>query len=753
MTLKLKAASGLIFLLLAFCLSLYLPFPGSKLKPGPVVSLQILDRNNNLLREVLSREGGRCTWVSLKDISPLLVAATVAAEDKNFFHHPGIDVLALGRAVYLNIKHRRIISGASTITQQLVRNIYHKKRTLLTKIVEAWNALRLEKKLSKEDILIQYLNRISYGNQAFGIEAAAKLYFDKRAADLSLAESAFLAGLPRSPSILNPYRNLSGARKRQGEVLRQIFDLGFIKKQDLDRSLSEPLNILSENIKFRAPHFCDYILTRIPNNDQALTGSIHTTLDYNLQYKIEKLAVNHIDSLIRKNITNVSVVVMENSSGDIQAMLGSKDFFDFSIDGQVNGATSLRQPGSTLKPFTYALALDSGMTAASILEDEEIQFQTPTGSYMPQNYDKKFHGPVRLRKALACSYNIPAVSVLEKIGTDRLYLKLHEAGFASLQKRPGHYGIGLTLGNGEVTLLELVQAYSTLSRQGSYLPSRSITHLKGINKAEPEEPGRSYSKKIFSAQSAYILTHILSDSDARIPSFGYNSPLNLPFPCASKTGTSKDFRDNWTIGFTTQYTVGVWVGNFDGQPMHNVSGITGCGPLYRDIMLLLHKNTSKIEFSRPDRIVTASICSVSGQLAADNCPGSIIEVFAEGNSPSQFCEIHGDLSLSNQNHPALEDIRFFNNILSVTFPVHGDVFKLDPILRKEYQMMKLRAKVRKGFGIKKIEWWLNGKKIGVSSSPHSVSWKLKPGYYKIHVRTVKEKQIIKSKTIDFRVLS
>jgi len=753
MTLKFKVASGLILLFLILGLSLYLPFPNSKLTPGPVISLNILDRNNHLLREVLSREGGRCTWVSLEDISPSLVAATVAAEDKNFFLHPGIDLLALGRAVYQNIRHQRIVSGASTITQQLVRNIYHSRRNLWAKIFEAWCALRLEKRLSKEKILIQYLNRICYGNQAYGIEAAAKLYFDKKAADLSLAESAFLSGLPRSPGDLNPYRNLDNAIKRQHEVLGQMLKLGFIQNEDMERSLSEPLNILPEYVKFRAPHFCDYILAQIPDNDQELKGSIRTTLDYNLQNKIEKLAKNHIDSLEGKNITNVSVVVMDNSTRDILVMLGSKDFFDPRIDGQVNGAISLRQPGSTLKPFTYALALESGMTAASILEDREIQFRTPSGSYRPSNYDKKYHGSIRLRKALACSYNIPAVSVLEKIGMERLYLKLHEAGFVSLKKGPSHYGIGLTLGNGEVTLLELVQAYSILAKGGNFLPARSLTKLIGLYKGMPERLFVSQPKKVFSAQSSYILTDILSDSDARIPSFGYNSSLSLPFPCASKTGTSKDFRDNWTIGYTNLYTVGVWVGNFNGQPMHNVSGITGCGPLYRDIMFLLHKKRSSGEFLMPEGIVAADICPVSGQIATPECPGSIREIFMGKKLPEKSCETHGRMSHDHQNPllPLKGSLEYSSDKLTVLFPVHGDVYKLDPVLRREYQVIDLKARVPEGIGIKKIEWWLDGKKIGISSSPYSFSWKLSPGFHKIQIQTSMSEKALKSKIVAFRV--
>ncbi|MFC2158307.1 transglycosylase domain-containing protein, partial [Acidobacteriota bacterium] len=538
---KLNKKIFLIFLVLLLLMSasFYIPFPGSRLAPESVISLKIVDRNGDLLREVLSFEGGRCRWVTLDDISPALIKATVAAEDKNFFHHFGMNPLALIRAVVQNISKMRIVSGASTITQQLVRNIYHHRRNIITKLFENWLAIRLEKTHSKEEILLQYLNRIFYGNLAIGIEAASRLYFDKNAKDLSMAESAFLAGLPRSPSLLNPFKSLDRLRIRQKEILKRTHELGLITKDELNRALAEPVRISSIQDKFKAPHFCDYVLDRLPEELKRSANMIHTTLDLNLQEKIENLAENHINSLHKRNISNVAVIILDNSNAEILAFLGSKDFFDQRIDGQFNGAVALRQPGSTLKPYTYGLALETGMSAATILEDDEIQFQTPTGSYTPRNYDKKYHGSIRLRQALACSYNIPAVSLLETIGTERLYRKLQESGFVSLVEGPSHYGIGLTLGNGEVTLLELVQGYSMFSRDGILLDVKSLQTIldsRGqiLNVEKDRKPQR-----VFTSQTAYILTHILSDQDARIPAFGYNSPLSLPFPCAVKTGTSK----------------------------------------------------------------------------------------------------------------------------------------------------------------------------------------------------------------------
>lgn len=743
----------LFFLLtpLVFFASLYLPFPQDKLAPGPQISLRITDRNDILLREVLSDEGGRCRWVKLEDISPSLIKAIVTAEDKHFFLHTGVNPLSILRAFVQNTKQGKIVSGASTITQQLVRNLFHYRRNIFNKVYELWMALRMERSLTKEDILAQYLNRIYFGNQAYGIEAACHLYFDKSSSDLSLAEAAFLAGLPRSPLKLNPYQNFTLAKKRQTEILKRMHRIGFISDEELGRALEERINTHIEKEKFRAPHFCDFILRRIPSEERRQLNKIQTTLDYPLQKKVEVLVKSHLTSLESKGMTNAAVIVLDNESGEILSMVGSKDFFDYRHAGQVNGAVSLRQPGSTLKPFTYGLALEKGMTAATIIEDAEIQFKTPEGIYRPKNYDRRFHGPIRLRSALACSYNVPAVSVLQTIGPDRLYLRLKKLGLESLEKSPSFYGIGLTLGNGEVTLLELVRAYAALARGGVYSEEKSILGLFGLNQRQIMTPDRKTRKRIFSPQVAYILTHILSDNDARIPSFGQNSSLNLPYPCAAKTGTSKDFRDNWTIGYTPRYTVGVWVGNFDGKPMREVSGITGCGPLFKDIMLLLEKKNTKRPFKMPDKLVRKKICPLSGKIVSESCAGYLEEVFIEGTGPAEICSCHQKSKVLARKEAYFHSPENPTKI-RISFPADGDVFKMDPILRKAYQAIRLKASVR-GMDIEKIEWWVNNERIAVSVFPFSFSWPLKPGYYTIKAKTRKGNKELESHPVKISVLS
>lgn len=733
--------------------SFYLPLPRGKLNPRAVISLRLTDRNGALLREVLSDEGGRCRWVGLADISPFLLRATVASEDKSFFAHSGVNLAAVVRAFVQNLRSRHVVSGASTITQQVIRNVYHMPRTLPAKIHEAWLAVRLDHTLSKDEILIQYLNRISYGNQAFGIEAAARLYFDKPAAFLGLAESAFLAALPRAPTLLNPYRNEAGVLKRQKEILRRMHDLGYIPKDELERALQEPVRVRPPEEKFRAPHFCESVLASIPPDKKPDIAEIRTTLDAELQDRVEALIRTELLQVEKKGVTNAAAIVLDNRSGDVLAMVGSRDFFDERDDGQVNGALALRQPGSTLKPITYGVGLEHGLTAASILEDDPTPFATPNGAFAPENYDEAFHGAVRLRSALASSYNVPAVAVLQAVGPDLLFRKLKELSFDSLRQTPAFYGVGLTLGNGEVTLLELAGAYAALARGGVFRPSRFVlrTSLKD-GRLDPGPPPPS-PRRVFKAETAFIITHILSDRDARIPSFGYHSPLNLPFPAAAKTGTSKDFRDNWTVGYTPAVTVAVWAGDFTGKPMRNVSGITGAGPIFRDIIQLAAARGPQEDFDEPKTIIHARICPISGLLPGPHCAGVIDEIFAPGTAPTEICRLtHGPEERTRRGGGAAAPAAPPGG-LAIVSPQDGDIFKIDPVLRGAYQSIRLRAEFGAGAEAATVEWWVDGRRIGEDGPPFARVWNLKPGSYTMRARARLNGTIVESRPVRITVLS
>jgi penicillin-binding protein 1C len=635
-------------ILLVLTLSLYIPFVPELLQPASVVSLRILDRNGYLLREVLYDKEGKSQWVSLQDISPNLILATVAAEDSRFYEHWGVDTRAILRAILQNIRARKVVSGASTLTQQVIKNVYHFPRNWFWKFVKIWYALRLEVSLSKDEIIIQYLNRIPYGNQSFGINAASWLYFDKPPSHLSLAEAAFLAGLPRGSSIYNPYRHFVRAKKRQEEVLRRMLNKEVVTEEEYRRALKEPLNIIPPQASFRAPHFSDFILARIPLKERQNISSIRTTLDIELQENVEIFVKNCVESLEEWKVTNAAVLIMDNEKGEILSFVGSADFFDSHHSGQVSGITALRQPGSALKPFTYALALEKGMNPATLILDAQIRIRSNGIDYIPRNYDGKFHGFIRLREALACSYNISAIKVLERIGVESLLARLKNLGFDSLNEGADYYGLGLTLGGGEVTLLELVRAYSTLARSGIFKKEKiflEINDIQGKVKSLPKDSPL----RLFSPQVSYIITDILADNDARIPAFGAGSVLSLPFPCAVKTGTSGNFRDNWAIGYTLHYTVGVWVGNFDGKPMRNVSGVSGAGPLFRDIMLLLQEREriANSNFAIPDGLIEVYVCPRSGMLAGSSCSGRIKEMFIKGTEPEKVCNLHFNTLLAS----------------------------------------------------------------------------------------------------------
>jgi penicillin-binding protein 1C len=737
-----------------FAASLYLPYPASKLDPGAVLSLRILDRSGALLREVLSDDGGRCRWLGLEGMSPHLVRATIAAEDREFFLHSGVRLPSIIRALVQNARRGRVVSGASTITQQVVRNIERKPRTVLVKLIEAWLAVRLEHTISKPGILVQYLNRVPYGNGTFGAEAASRLYFDKPCRQLGLAEAAFLAGLPRSPSAANPYKNLRAALERKSSVLRRMVDAGLITPEESKQADAEPLNVVTGMERFRAPHFCDLVLDSLGGRAKYGSREVRTTLDLGLQKKIEVLLKRRVDSLRDRGISNGAAVIMDNGTGDLLALVGSADYFADADSGQVNGALSLRQPGSALKPFTYALALERGLTAASIIEDAPDAFPALDGYYEPRNYDRKFHGPIRLRSALASSYNVPAVSVLETLGPDLLYYRLKALGFDSLEKPPGYYGLGLTLGNGEVRLLELVRAYAALASGGRFRRERTILGRIDRNGREAVfGPEKAFD--VLAPDVTYIITHILSDPDARVPTFGYDSPLRLPFPCASKTGTSKDYRDNWTVGYTPAYTVGVWMGNFDGKPMHDVSGITGCGPLFRDICLLLEAGGVSRPFPEPTGLVRASICPVSGGLAGPRCPGSVVEIFISGTEPKRPCgALHGfggGPSLQRAAAGIGRETRASPGI-RVAYPPDGGVFRIDTVLRREYQALGLKAGGPEVNRAGEVEWWINGRRAGRSRPNEGFLWNIEPGSYTIVARAGAAGRTIESRPVRITVI-
>jgi len=755
-----KAKGGFAWLSLGLLAALAvwfcLPVPREKIYPQQQVSLRILDREGNLLREVLSGEGNTSRWVNLNRVSPLLPAATLCAEDKRFYRHLGVDPASLLRAAYQNLRYRRVVSGGSTITQQLARNVYrYPARNWFWKIVEALDALKLERHFSKSQILELYLNRIPYGNQTYGIEAACRLYFDQPSSQLSPAQAAFLAGIPCSPYYYDPYRFFSHAQTRQISILASLLKAKQISPFQYRQALKEEIKLSPREEKFQAPHFCDYALSRLRAEKTPPLSRVRTSLDPKLQREVELLIKSHIARLKENGVTNAAALVMDNHSGEILSMAGSADYFNQDNAGQVNGTTALRQPGSALKPFTYALALERGYTPALLIPDLEIHIPTPDGVYIPRNYDKRFHGPTRMRTALACSYNVCAIWMLQQLGVEQLLEKLHRAGFSGLKQDAAYYGLGLTLGNGEVSLLDLVRGYCALVNQGVVVGDKIFLEQFDERGKSLDLPANPPGANLYSPQVCYLITDILSDKLARARAFGYRCALNLPFPCAAKTGTSRAFTDNWAIGYTRDYTVGVWVGNFNSKPMREVSGITGAAPLFREIMLYLHKDDLPEAFPRPQGISEIAICPDSGELPGPYCPRQRREVFVQGSAPAQTCGVHrlvkirqGKRLLSRvyEVYPPLyygwmksEGLEFppiapavfrpgsAPQTLRIISPAPGDSFKLDPVLRREYQTLALKAEVPEG--VERVTWQVNGKTLGEACAPFTYDWKLEKGEY------------------------
>ena len=614
------------------------------------VSTKIYDRQGGLLYELFDPQWGRRTKVPLDRISPYLIQATIATEDRHFYQHPGFDPVGIARALWYAIHEREVVSGASTINQQVARNVLlspveRSQRTLSRKIREAILAAELTRRYPKDTILEIYLNEIFYGNLAYGIEAAAETYFGKSADQLTLAEAALLAGLPQAPALHDPYTNPDDAKARQGVVLDLMVEAGYIAPAQAEAAKAEELKYVPQRFPIRAPHFVMYVRQVLEERygvDALYKGGlrVHTTLDPRLQAIAERVAKEHVQTLADKHVANAALVALKPDTGEVLAMLGSVDFFNEEIDGQVNVALRLRQPGSSIKPVTYVAAFEKGWTPATLIWDVPTEF--PDGAnppYKPKNYDDKFHGPVLLRTALGSSYNVPAVKALQFVGLPDMLAMAHRLGITSLN-RPD-YGLSLTLGGGDVTLLEMVGAYAVFANGGVRIPPVAIARVEDsegrvIAETSPQELGgiEGGHEQVISPQHAYLITDILADNEARTPAFGPNSVLKLSRPAAAKTGTTDDWRDAWTIGYTPDLACGVWVGNSDNSAMDHVAGASGAGPLWHSFMEEALSDTPPRDFARPSGIVTAEICTVSGSKPSEVCPTRGMEIFVAGTEPN-----------------------------------------------------------------------------------------------------------------------
>ena len=792
-------------MLLLGLLSLLWPLPSAVAPEARRTSLEVTAQNRTLLRRVHPQ--GRSDPVSVRELPESVVEVLIAIEDRRFYSHPGVDPVALGRALWSNLRHGRIVSGGSTVTMQVAEQLRGRPpRSIWHKVAEMHLAVRLELRRSKQEILSLWLNRVSFGNRVHGIGAAAQLYFGKAARDLTPAQAAYLVGLPRAPSRYNPFRHPERAKERQRYVLRAMQDAGFLTPSERDRLAAVPLDVQAPEPVVRAPHLTRWVL-RHRRPESRFLAEVRTTIDPQLQETVADLAEGHVQTFRQETLTNAAAVVLDNRTGAIRAYVGSADFWDARHGGQNDGVRMLRQPGSALKPFTYAHALASRRyTPASVLADIELNVPEVSGAFTPENYDETYHGPTPLRQALASSFNVPAVRLAREFGPAAILETLHEFGFASLDRAPSYYGVGLTLGNGEVRPIELARAYAGLARGGTLPPVHAVRWIRTVD-GDTLRPGRraevvsglhpdlpAPKQTGISPSVAYLITDILNDPAARAPGFGRGGPLELPFPVAVKTGTSKDYRDSWTVGYTPRHTVAVWAGNFDGTPMDRMSGVAGAAPLFHSILRALGSGGS---FERPPALKSTMVCPASGERPGAHCPAPHREQFLPGTVPTDTCTVHRVVAIDERTgdraapstapqhvtqktytvYPeryhawmrehdvplppqparrtaprtrtaAAGSLRVTDR-LRIRYPADGALFYVDPVLRDRYQKLSLQGTAPDTF--RDVRWVVNGERHAAGAG--GVTWRLRPGTHRIELRARYDGRPVRSRAVEIRVVA
>ena len=618
---------GVVLAVPAYAFVSPLPSLESRLDmPGSVV----LDARGGVIeRDIV--HGARIP-VALDDVARVAIDATVAAEDQRFWSHPGFDPLAIARAAGT---FRSDPSGASTITQQLARAAYLDDGLPLPlrKAREALLAVSMEARTDKETVLEAYLNTVYYGRGAYGIEAAAQTYFGVSASNLDLAQASFLAGLPRSPAEFDAPGGESAAVARQRYVLGRMSATGAIPRAAADDAAATPLHVVAPappSARHVAAYAYEELARVLPEHagDEGLV--IETTLDPGIQRGAERSVRDRLALLTEHHASSAAVVVLDPRDGRLLAMVGSA-YFDAPA-GQINMALEPRQPGSALKPLLYAAALERGYTPASMLLDVPSTFSSDGGPYAPVNYDLRFRGPVTMRVALASSLNVPAVRTLDALGVEALVEIAQRAGLDTLDATEA-YGLALTLGGGGVRLIDLTSAYGAFAQEG-------LRHEPWVIARVTNHEGRVLYKRsatapfpVVSSEVAFLVADMLSDADARIPGFGASSVLDTPSDAAVKTGTSSEFRDNWTVGFTRERVVGVWVGNADQSPMVRISGVDGAAPIWRDVLAAAVEGLPRSTFQVPSGVVRSEVCAPTGLLPGGACPAPDLEWFVAETEP------------------------------------------------------------------------------------------------------------------------
>jgi penicillin-binding protein 1C len=736
------------------------PYPVERLARRDAASPIVVDRQGRTLWQAGSATGERRLWTPLVDITPMAVSAALAAEDHRFFEHSGVDPIGVLRALWLNARSLRPAYGASTITMQLVRLVEPElnTRTATGKLIQALHAARLERALAKSEILEQYLNRAYYGNGAFGIGSAAALYFGASAAHLSAAQAAFLAALPRAPSGYDPYRRRPRAERRMRHILERLRELGALSPADHALALDAPLVVRRERTTAVARHFIDHLLLTLPSEE--LRGArVESTLDLELQRQLEIATHRHLDNVGSRAVTQAGIIVIDNRNGDVLAMVGSNDYEDREGHGAVNVTTLPRRAGSTLKPFVYALALERGDSPATLAYDVVL----PGEEQQTYTADVRQHGFARYREALAGSYNLAAVHTLERVGVRTLVERLRLAGVSTLRPDPHSYGLDLAIGDAEIRLSEYAGAFAAFGNQGRAVRPRAVVRVvpaAGTARGPKASEGWSSvagaaqvtsvsTTRVFDPAVAYQIFDILSDPDARRPMFGRTAPMEVGFPVALKTGTTRGYTDNLAFGTTREFTVGAWAGNFDGTPTEGVMAMQGAAPLVRAAFVslaALYGTPSAPE--PPEELERRDICPISGQLPGPSCPSRKRESFTalaaralDRTPPCSFHARRGEarrgpgLAFPPELAPwasahGLNDLarnaRTPTAGLSIVYPTAGSLFQLDPHRTPSAQIPPLQALPRGG-----VEFSIDGVPAG--------SFQPVPGRHVVEARRGRER--------------
>ena len=706
------------------------PYPAERLTPRARQSTRVVDRHGRVVWERPALDGGYARFVSLDEISPFVVRATLAGEDQNFYSHLGLDPVGIARALWLDARAGRLAYGGSTLTQQLAKLLSRQPRTLLGKLVEATDALRLERTLSKDEVLAQYLNRAYYGRNAYGIEAAAQRFYGKAAKALTLDEATLLAVLPRAPSAYEPEQHSARVLARRAKILTRLADLGWVERDAASRAAATPLHTLPyPHQSPAAPHLVDWLLV----HDALPAGAprVQTTLDLALQERLEQRVRAHLHDVAARGVTQAGVVVVDVRTGDVLAMVGSRAYGERAVQGSVNAVTATRHPGSTLKPFLYALALEDGAHPGTPVFDVPTTFR----GYAPRSLDGRYRGVVSLREALGSSLNVPATRLASEVGVDRFAQTLRAAGLSTIDTGAARYGVSLALGGGETRLVDLAEAYATLARGGAHQAVRVVLPGDGERDARPVT-------RVLSEESAYLTSRMLADAQARRRTFGMETPLDFAFEVAVKTGTSQGYQDDVVVGYTPEVVVAVWAGNFDGAPTHEVLAMDGAAPLFRDAMLAANESMrgarpEQPRFVRPAGIVEREVCPLSGLLRGPHCPDARVEEVALAHAPTATCAWHraDGLALPAEVSawqagatalPAAGDDRR----VEILGPAHDARFVLDPVLPRSRQAAHLRVAVRAP-GVESVRWEVDGVLLADARAPFDASLPLVPGAHRI----------------------